>query len=307
MKTALVVMAAGLGSRYGGNKQVDGFGPNNEILMDYAVYDGIKAGFNKVVFIVKEDILDLVKNLCGNKINGTLGVDGEPVEVEYVFQDETTIPDWYEIPKDRTKPFGTVHAVLAAKKAVNEPFAIINADDYYSYDALKALHDALVQLPEKGEGVMMAYRLKNTVSKNGAVTRGVCSVENGVLTKVTETYKITVFPDGSIRDTQTEENGVILDPESAVSMNTWGFMPSMFEDMERYFADFLKELSPDEIKKECILPNMVDELINAGVLSVAAIDTDSIWFGVTYKEDKPFVMGELKKLHDAGVYPEKLW
>ena len=277
MKTALVVMAAGLGSRYGGNKQVDGFGPNNEILMDYAVYDGIKAGFNKIVFIIKEEIFDLVRNLLGDKLNGVLGTDGKPVEIEYVFQDETTIPDWYEVPKDRTKPFGTVHAVLAAEKVVNEPFAVINADDYYSYPALKALHDGVVALPESGKGLMIAYRLKNTVSKNGAVTRGVCSTENSLLTKVTETYKITVFPDGTIRDTETDPNGIVLEPECAVSMNTWGFTPEIFKDMKQYFADFLRGLSPEEIKKECILPGMVDELIQRG------------------------------KLHDAGVYPEKLW
>lgn len=300
-------MAAGLGSRYGGNKQIDGLGPNNEILMDYAIYDGVKAGFNKIVFVIKEEIVDTVKMLCGEKFVGITGTDGEPVEVEYVFQDETTIPDWYKMPVERVKPLGTVHAVLAAKKAVNEPFAVINADDYYSFSALKTLHDGLETLPEKGKGLMIAYRLKNTVSKNGAVTRGVCSVENGLLTKVTETYKITVFPDGTIRDTETDPDGVMLDPENAVSMNTWGFTPAIFEDMEQYFAEFLKNLSPDEIKKECILPGMVDELIRKGKLEVAALDTDAVWFGVTYKEDKPTVTAELRKLHDAGVYPEKLW
>ena len=300
-------MAAGLGSRYGGNKQIDGLGPNNEILMDYAIYDGVKAGFNKIVFVIKEEIVDTVKMLCGEKFVGITGTDGEPVEVEYVFQDETTIPDWYKMPVERVKPLGTVHAVLAAKKAVNEPFAVINADDYYSFSALKTLHDGLETLPEKGKGLMIAYRLKNTVSKNGAVTRGVCSVENGLLTKVTETYKITVFPDGTIRDTETDPDGVMLDPENAVSMNTWGFTPAIFEDMEQYFAEFLKNLPPDEIKKECILPGMVDELIRKGKLEVAALDTDAVWFGVTYKEDKPTVTAELRKLHDAGVYPEKLW
>lgn len=307
MKTALVLMAAGLGSRYGGNKQVDGLGPNNEILMDYAVYDGIKAGFNKIVFIVKPDIMDLVRSLCGDKLKGVCGTDGEPVQVEYVFQDMTTVPEWYEMPEERVKPLGTVHAVLAAKKVVNEPFAVINADDYYSFSALKALHDALEALPESGEGLMIAYRLKNTVSPNGSVTRGVCMVQEGMLKKVTETYKICVFPDRSIRDTEKNPAGVLLDPESAVSMNTWGFAPSVFEDMEEYFGCFLKSLPKGEIKKECILPNMVDDFIKTGKMKVRALDTDAVWFGVTYRADRETVSQELKKLHDEGIYPPRLW
>ncbi len=306
MKTALAIMAAGLGSRYGGNKQIDGLGPNNEILMEYAVYDGVRAGFNKIVFIVKPDVVDVIKRICGDKLGEVTGSDGEKIEVRYVFQDEKTLPDWFEMPEGRTKPLGTVHAALAAEEAIDEPFAIINADDYYSFDALKALHDALTALPQEGVGLMVAYRLKNTVSKNGAVTRGVCTVEDGLLKDVTETYKITVFPDGTIRDTETDPNGRLLDPESPVSMNTWGFAPSVFAGMREYFDGFLRGLGGD-MKKECILPTMVDEFIKSGKMTVKALDTDAVWFGVTYKEDRDTVSAELLKLHKSGAYPEKLW
>ncbi len=306
MKAALVIMAAGMGARYGGNKQIDGIGPDNEILMEYSIHDAIRAGFTKVVFIIKEDMLETVKRICGTRLESLKTADGNPLEVKYTFQDYSSIPPFYSIPSDRTKPFGTVHAVLCAREYINEPFCVINADDYYGIPAYETMFKELSRLPESGEATMVGYRLKNTVSEHGAVTRGVCSEKDGYLQNVTETYKIRLFPDGSIRDTATDENGVLLDPESVVSMNIWGFTPRMFEAMENYFEAFLKNIQEGDIKAECLLPIMVDAMIKEGSLKVSMLHTDAQWFGMTYKEDREIVRGELLKLHNSGIYPPTL-
>ncbi len=306
MKAALVIMAAGMGSRYGGNKQVDGIGPGGEILMEYSIYDAIRAGFTKVVFIIKPDMLDLMKNLCGDRVAQMKTVDGENVEVCYAFQDFSSVPSFYHIPEERTKPFGTTHAVLCARDAVKEPFIVINADDYYGVDAYKTVFNELKNLPERGGATMVAYRLVNTCSPNGTVSRGVCKVEGGKLTGVVETLKIKLFPDGTIRDIAESENGPLLAPETPVSMNMWGFAPSIFEELETYFHNFLRDLAPDAIKAECLLPNMVGELIDRGEMSVTVLDSPAQWFGMTYREDKETVQKELQKLHDRGVYPKTL-
>ncbi len=292
-KTTLLIMAAGLGSRYGGNKQVDGIGPHGEILMQYSIYDAIKAGFNKIVFVIKKEHEELIRGFCE-------GIKG--AECEFVYQDFSSIPDIYTVPTDRVKPFGTVHAVLCSRSAINEPFAIINADDYYGADAFATIHNKLQSLSDK-EGTMVAYRLKNTVSRNGAVTRGVCGISDGVLTDVKETYKITINDAGDIMDA---DDGA-LDPEALVSMNMWGFSPEIFDDMDESFRTFLGNITEGDIKAEYALPTMVDTFIKGGKLSVSVLSTDSVWFGVTYKEDKVFVAGELKKMHDSGAYPEKLF
>lgn len=304
MKTALVLMAAGLGSRYGGDKQITGFGPNNEILMDYAVYDGIRAGFNRFIFVIRPELEGLLSTLLGGKLNGLTGTNGEPIEVRTVYQDGSTLPGWFSLPPERTKPLGTLHAVLAAQKEADMPFGVINADDYYSFEALKDLHDGLLALPEQDGGLMIAYRLKNTLSASGAVTRGVCSIENEYLADIRETYRIRQFPDGTVK---SEESGDILDPDCPVSMNVWGFSPAIFEDMERYFYDFLRSLTTEDLKKECILPNMVGAFLQAGQLSVSVKETHSPWFGVTFREDAPEVRQKLKAMHDAGKYPPVLW
>ena len=288
MKTTLLIMAAGLGSRYGGNKQVDGVGPHGEILMQYSIYDAIKAGFDKIVFVIKPEHQALIEGFCK---------DIEGVEKVFVYQDFSSIPGIYSVPAERVKPFGTVHAVLCARDAIKEPFAIINADDYYGADAFEVLNKKLQSLAE-GEAAMVSYRLKNTVSKNGGVTRGICGTSEGYLTKVSETYNITVDERGVIRDSEAGE----LSPECLVSMNMWGFLPSIFDVADSCFKDFLSGIKEGDIKSEYALPAMVDKLIGDGELRVAVLSTDSVWFGVTYKEDKESVARELLKMHEQGRY-----
>lgn len=300
MHATLVIMAAGMGSRYGGNKQIDGVGPGGEILMEYSIYDAIRAGFDKVVFIIKPEMEATLRALCGDRI-------ARQVEVAYAFQTYDSIPDFYTIPSGRVKPFGTVHAVLCAKDVVNEPFAVLNADDYYGVSAFKTMYDAITSLHSENEACMVGYLLKNTVSENGTVTRGVCSMDaSGHLTKVKETYKIAPFPDGTIRDTQSSEEGVVLDPEALVSMNFWGFTPWIFTAAQQYFDAFLRALAPDNVKGECLLPVMVDDLMHQGQLCVQVLSTDAVWFGITYKEDKASVQSDIRALHEQGVYPPTL-
>lgn len=299
MNTTLVVMAAGMASRYGGNKQITGMGPNNEILLEYSVCDAIRAGFNKVVFIIRPDMLDAVKQICGDKLS-------KKIEVDYAFQDYSSLPAWYKVPEGRTKPFGTVHAVLCARSCVKEPFAVINADDYYGVDSFQKMHDFLIGDVEPSRAAMVGYRLKNTVSIHGAVTRGVCKVVDGRMVDVDEVAKIRLYPDGRIADTSAGEPGRDLDPEALVSMNFWGFRPELFDAMQAYFEAFLKRADPADIKCECLLPVMVDSLLKQGAVTVDMLETDSVWFGVTYQEDRPLVQQALKELHAKGVYPEKL-
>ncbi len=299
-KASLVIMAAGMGSRYGGVKQIAGVGPRGEILMEYAIFDALRAGFDKVVFIVTEAL----KADLREKFDDALRRKG--VETAYVVQDFSSLPAFHTVPKDRVKPYGTAHAVLCARDAVQEPFAVINADDYYGADAFRTIFAALSDLDEK-KACMVGYRLKNTVSEHGAVTRGVCRVEGGALRSVTETFKITVFPDGSIRDTAQDPQGKLLDPEAVVSMNFWGFHPSVFRSLEEYLDRFLRALGPEDLKSECLLPALVDERIRSGALSVDVLHTDARWFGMTYQEDHALVQAEIARLHACGVYPPSLW
>ena len=299
MNTTLVVMAAGMASRYGGNKQITGMGPNNEILLEYSVCDAIRAGFDKVVFIIRADMLDAMKRICGDKL-------AKKIRVEYAFQGYDSLPGWYRVPEGRTKPFGTVHAVLCARDCVKEPFAVINADDYYGVDSFQKMHDFLVANAEPSKAAMVGYRLKNTVSIHGAVTRGVCKVVDGRMVDVDEVAKIRLYEDGRIADTSAGEPGRDLDPDALVSMNFWGFQPAVFDQMQRYFEDFLKAADPADIKAECLLPVMVDHLLKSGEITVDMLETEAVWFGVTYQEDRPLVQQALLELHQKGVYPEKL-
>lgn len=306
MKATLVIMAAGMGSRYGGEKQTDGIGPNGEAIMEYSVYDAVQAGFHKIVFIIKPEMEEALQKLCANRIKTMRTPDGDPVEVACVFQDFSRIPSFYTLPEERTKPFGTVHAALCAREEVNEPFALINADDYYGAQPYQMMMQKLLAMGETGEAAMVGYRLRNTVSEHGTVTRGVCLSENGHLCKVKETFKIRHFPDGHIADTEDADHEIPLDPETVVSMNFWGFTPWIFEELDRYFTEFLRGLPPEEKKAECLLPMLIDQLIGRGRLTVSVLHTDAVWFGVTYREDRPVVAQALRQLHERGAYPKSL-
>ena len=299
----LVIMAAGLGSRYGtAIKPIDGVGPAGEILLEYAVYDAIRAGFSKFVFIIKEEMRGYMEALCAGSLAHLRTRDGQPAEIVCVYQDYSSLPDFYTVPEGRTKPYGTTHATLCAKDVVNEPFAVINADDYYGPEAFRVVYDQLSRLAPD-EGCMVGYRLKNTVSRHGAVTRGICREESGLLAEVTETYKILACPDGVIRAESESDSPYPLDPDSLVSMNFWGYTPAIFPVMEEYFADFLRDLAPGDLKGECLLPPMNDDLIKSGRIRIKVLQSGDRWFGMTYAADKPMVSAELAKLHASGLYP----
>ena len=302
MDKTLVVMAAGLGSRYGGVKQIERLGPDGEILMEYAIYDALAAGFNKIVLIVKPEILEDVKELFGDRIEKSTGI-----KIDYAIQTADRFTEGRPEFRARTKPFGTVHAVICAKDVITTPFAVMNADDYYGRSAFETMSAELEKLSGAREATMVAYRLRNTVSPFGTVTRGVCMISGGRLQKVKETYKIKLMPDGSIRDTSASEDGPVLEPDTFVSMNLWGYHQDILPVMERYFADFLAALPEDELKAECLLPTMMDELTAKGEISISVLNTNDRWFGLTYKEDKPGAVETLTKLHESGVYPPTLW
>ena len=302
MHISLVIMAAGLGSRYGGSKQVDGIGPNGEILMEYSIHDALRAGFDKVVFIIKSEMQEMMDGLVGY-LKQKKTADGRPVEVAFVYQDFTSVPSFYRIPEERTKPFGTVHALLCAEPAVDGPFCVINADDYYGVDAYRTIYEELGKLAPSGESTMVGYLLKNTASLHGTVSRGVCKVKDGKLDSIQETLKIQLYPDGHLTDLDTNTD---LDPETVVSMNFWGFMPSIFPALRAYFEAFLRGLPDGAVKAECLLPVMVGEELKAGRMTVSVLNSKDKWFGMTYHEDRQAVAEELKRLHACGVYPETL-
>ena len=294
IEKALVIMAAGLGSRYGGNKQVDRIGPDGEILMQYSMYDAIKAGFTKIVFIIKPQYTELINEISADaKANG--------IKIEIAYQDFSTVPSFYSIPSDRTKPFGTVHAVLSAKNVINEPFAIINADDFYGRDAFETMSKALDSVTPDC-GAMVAYELKNTVSKNGSVTRGICKNNNGLLTEIVEVYDIVLNNDGTISDKAVGE----LDPLVPVSMNMWGFTPNVLDNMQNAFEKFLKNIPDGDIKAEYPLPTFIGKEIDSNQLGITVYTTNAEWFGVTYAEDRPAVAERLDNMKKNNVYPPKL-
>ena len=302
-QTALVIMAAGIGSRFGkGIKQLAKVGPSGEIIMDYSIHDALDAGFNKVVFIIRKDIEEEFKQVIGNRIE-------KITQVEYVYQDIQDLPEGFTCPKERTKPWGTGHAVLAAKKVINEPFVVINADDYYGKEAYVKVHDYLVSdQPEDGKLhiCMAGFRLGNTLSDNGSVTRGICHIENGQLTEVAETHNIYKTETGA-EERKEDGTSQVLDIKSIVSMNMWGLTPAFMDTLETGFAEFLAGIEPGDIKKEYLLPELVDRLIHSGKALVDVLETKDEWFGVTYQEDKETVMAAFRALTEAGVYPNGLY
>lgn len=301
-RTTLVIMAAGMGSRYGGGiKQLERVGPSGEIIMDYSIFDAKAAGFDKVVFITRRDLEKDFREIIGNRVE-------KKIETEYVFQELSDLPDGFFAPEGRIKPWGTGHAVLSCLGTVKEPFAIINADDYYGREAFVKVHDFLANadLTKQGHYCMAGFILGNTLSENGAVTRGVCEVdESGYLRKVVETFGIA-REGGRALGKNAAGEPVALSLGSAVSMNMWGVTPEFLLELECGFADFLRKGGISDMKSEYLLPQVIDMMIQEGRADVKVLETPDKWFGVTYKEDKEAVVGALRGLVDAGVYPERL-
>lgn len=308
MRTTLVIMAAGLGSRFGGGiKQLAPVGLNGEIIMDYSIHDAIEAGFNKIVFIIRKDIKDAFKEAIGDRIEKIC--NNLDVEIAYAYQELSELPEGVELPTGRTKPWGTGHAVLACKEVLHEPFAVINADDYYGKEAYVKVHDYLVQEQPADDVLhicMAGFRLGNTLSDNGSVTRGLCHITDGKLTGVTETHNIFKTADGaeSREDGQPAEK---LDLNELVSMNMWGLTPAFMDTLYDGFVEFLQNVKAGDIKAEYLLPVMIDALIQKGTAQVDVLETKDTWFGVTYQEDKEVVIKAFKELTEAGVYPNGLY
>lgn len=303
MKTSLLIMAAGIGSRYGGGiKQLESVGPNGEIIMDYSVHDAIEAGFNKIVFIIRKDIEEDFKEIIGNRIEEVC--TGHNVEVAYAYQELENIPAGIAMPVGRRKPWGTGHAVLACKEIINEPFAVINADDYYGKTAFTSIHDYLINYTKENSTnyCMAGFKLKNTLSDNGGVTRGVCEVnEEGQLTNVVETYNIVKTETGAASE------GKNIDVESYVSMNMWGLTPEYINLLEEGFVEFFEKDHEDVLKSEYLLPIHIGELLTEDRISVELLETNDKWFGMTYREDKAEVTEAFDKLIEEGKYQNKLF
>ena len=302
-KVTLVVMAAGIGSRFGGGiKQLEAVGPNGEIIMDYSIHDALEAGFNKVVFVIRKDLDKDFKEIIGRRME-------KLVEVEYAYQELNDIPERFQKKTEgRKKPWGTGQAILCCKDVVDEPFLVINADDYYGKEAYREAYAYLTGRKDDNayEACMVGFVLKNTLSDNGGVTRGVCKVdEHRMLSEIIETSNIVKTAEGAA--VQTEDGAVPIDVESEVSMNMWGLSPKFFEVLDKGFDEFLEKLDPENLKGEYLLPTIIGDLLKEGKMRVEVRKSHDEWFGVTYKEDKPDVVASIQKLIKDGVYPEKLF
>ena len=301
MKPTLLILAAGMGSRYGSLKQMDGLGPNGEAIIDYSIFDAIRAGFGKIVFVIRHSFAEPFKeHFQASKFGGD-------VKFEFVYQELDYLPEGYSVPEGREKPWGTNHAVMMAKDVIKEPFAVINADDFYGKESYQTMADYLRSIEgTKGKYAMIGYRLENTLSDFGSVSRGVCATDaNGLLTTVTE--RTAISRKGSKVVYTEGDKDVELDPTCPVSMNFWGFTPEYFGYSEEIFKEFLDgALASGNLKAEFFIPYIIDKLIRRGDASVKVLDCDAKWFGVTYKEDRPFTVEKINALIAAGVYPQKI-
>lgn len=296
----LVILAAGMGSRYGGLKQIDPIGPSGEFIVDYSIYDAIKAGFNKVVFIIKRENLDLFRDTVGKRVE-------KHIEVEYVFQDINDVPDGFSVPENRSKPWGTGHAVISAADKVSDGFAVINSDDFYGRDSFMKLGEFIKgnKPDSKYHFCMAGFILENTLTDNGHVSRGVCQTDdNGYLACVTERTKIQ--KNGDLVQYFENDEWHTIQSGSTVSMNCWAFSPDLFAELKRLFKGFFNKAN-DLSKDEFYLPFAVQDLIDEGKCDVKVLNTDAKWYGVTYHEDREMVVNAIKKMVTDGVYPEKLW
>ncbi|MCK5731252.1 MAG: nucleotidyltransferase [Draconibacterium sp.] len=299
MKPTLLILAAGMGSRFGGLKQVEPIGPSGEAIIDYSIYDAIRAGFGKVVFVIRESFADAFKDKFDKLLSGK-------IDVEYVYQELNMLPKGFTLPEGREKPWGTAHAILVAKDVINEPFCAINADDFYGNPAYNIMANFLTSSESTSEYSMVGYHLNKTLSEFGSVSRGICNVDNNQnLNKIVETLKILIKNNQVI---SVEEDGgeTTLTGEERVSMNIWGFKPSLFDNLDNKFIDFLNA-EIDKPKSEMLIPSIIFEMINEKKATVKVLEADSPWFGVTYKNDKPFVVEKINILIEEGEYPKNLW
>jgi hypothetical protein len=299
MKPTLLVLAAGMGTRYGGNKQLDEVGPSGETIIDYSIYDAIRAGFGKIVFVIRRDIEEQVRERFVDRLQGK-------IEVDYVFQEITNLPEGVRVAPDRSKPWGTSHAILVTKDKIKEPFGVINADDYYGVESFSLLRDFLLNDKDPNNYCIVGYKLGNTLSDHGHVNRGVCKAdENGFLMNIVETRQIEKTREGAIAP-GTDGNPIIFTGNEIVSMNLWGFKPSCYEFLGKEFRNFINAYGMD-LKSELDIPTSVDKFVKSGEITIKILMSNERWFGVTYREDKPFVVESIKKMIRKGVYPARIY
>lgn len=298
----LVIMAAGMGSRFGGLKQIEPLGPSGEIILDYSVYDAVRAGFDKVIFVIKKEIEEDFKKVVEGKFE-------DKIKIEYAYQDINNLPEGFTVPEGRTKPWGTAHAIYSCKELIDGSFAVLNADDYYGAETFKIIYDELTSEKEdngKYQFSMVGFKIENTLTENGHVARGVCRIEDGFMTDIVERTKI-MYRDGKIMFTEDEENWEEIPEGTPVSMNLWGFTEEILTEIENRFGTFLEKNKDNMLKCEYYIPLVVDELVKEGKAQIKALSTPEKWYGVTYKEDKQSVMKALKEKGEKGVYPIPLW